>query len=227
MDAIAEAAGDVPLVEDCAQAHGARLRGRAAGTMGALGAFSFYPAKNLGALGDGGAVVTDDDALAERLRLLRQYGQAGRYRHEIEGVNSRLDELQAAILRAKLPLLNAHNEQRRAIAGRYTAALADTPVRPLVELAERTHGFHLYVVRAGDREGFRAGLEEQGVATIVHYPVPVHRHPPYARLAEGSVGLGTAERFADEVVSLPIYPELTDDEVAHVAGAARDAAEPR
>jgi dTDP-4-amino-4,6-dideoxygalactose transaminase len=224
VDAVAAVAGDVPVVEDCAQAHGARLRGRPAGTMGALGAFSFYPTKNLGALGDGGAVTTGDDTLAHRLRLLRQYGQTDRYAHAIAGVNSRLDELQAAILRAKLGGLAAANERRREIAAAYTAALEGTAVRPLAQLADRDHVFHLYVVRAPDRDAFQERLREAGVATIVHYPTPIHRHPPYAGLAGGPVALTVSEQLAAEVVSLPIYPELTDDEVAHVADAARAAA---
>ena len=182
----------IAVLEDCAQAHGATYDGRAAGTIGAAGAFSFYPTKNLGALGDGGAVVTGDPALAERLRLLRQYGQADRYEHVAHGVNSRLDEIQAALLRAKLPHLPAGNERRNAIAARYDEALAEAPVRPLRRLPGRDHAFHLYVVLAPDRPGFQAALAERGVATLVHYPRPIHGHPPYADLGRGHVALSSA-----------------------------------
>lgn len=213
----------VPVVEDCAQAHGATLDGRTAGTAGALGAFSFYPTKNLGALGDGGAVVSTDPELAERIRLLRQYGQADRYRHVAHGVNSRLDEVQAAVLRLRLAGLTAGNERRRAIAARYDEALAGTSVCPLARLGGRDHVFHLYVVRVeGDRDAFRAALEADGVRTLVHYPEPIHGHPPYRALGtDGPVPLRNAERLAGEIVSLPLYPELTDAEVDRVADAVR------
>ena len=206
------------VVEDCAQAHGATLGGRVAGSMGAAGAFSFYPTKNLGALGDGGAIVTDDDALAERLRLLRQYGQTDRYHHVAHGVNSRLDEVQAAILRVKLTQLEAGNARRNEIASRYDAALAGAPVRPLKRLADRRHAFHLYVVVAPDRPMFQAALEERGIATLVHYPRPVHGHAPYSALGNAGVSLAVSESFAGGVVSLPLYPELTEAEVEHVVG---------
>jgi dTDP-4-amino-4,6-dideoxygalactose transaminase len=222
VDALLEVAGDIPLVEDCAQAHGAELRGRRAGTMGALGCFSFYPTKNLGALGDGGAVTTGDEALAERLRLARQYGQADRYRHVERGVNSRLDELQAAILRAKLPRLDGWNERRAEIASAYDEALAGTAARPLERLPDRRHVFHLYVVDVPDRDAFQTRLREAGVGTLVHYPQPVHGHPPYRALGDGPVALRNSERLAGRVVSLPLYPELSDEEVDHVASAARD-----
>ena len=208
----------IAVLEDCAQAHGATYEGRPAGTIGVAGAFSFYPTKNLGALGDGGAVVTGDPALAERLKLLRQYGQADRYDHVAHGVNSRLDELQAALLRAKLPHLAAGNARRNAIAARYDEALADAPVRPLRRLEGRDHAFHLYVVLAPDRAAFQAALADRGVATLVHYPRPIHGHPPYADLGRGLVPLAISEDLAERVVSLPLYPELTDAEVEHVAG---------
>jgi dTDP-4-amino-4,6-dideoxygalactose transaminase len=220
MDAVLAVAGDITVIEDCAQATGAELNGRRAGTMGRLGTFSFYPTKNLGALGDGGAVTTDDAELAERLRLVRMYGQAGRYEHIAVGVNSRLDELQAALLRAKLPHVDAWNERRRAIAAAYDEALADGPVRPLHELPGRRHVYHLYVVDAPERETFQAALADRGVGTLVHYPRPVHGHPPYARLG-GQVSLEVSERLAERVVSLPVYPELTDAEVDHVAESLR------
>jgi dTDP-3-amino-3,4,6-trideoxy-alpha-D-glucose transaminase len=214
----------IAVVEDCAQAHGASLRGRPAGTIGAAGAFSFYPTKNLGAIGDGGAVVTEDAELADRLRLLRHYGQADRYRHECYGVNSRLDEIQAAILRVKLPHLPEWAERRRAIAATYTAALRDGPVEPLAELPGREHAFHLYVVRADDRDGLQEALAERGVATLIHYPIPIHRQTPFVALANGPVPLRGAEELCESVLSLPLFPGLTAEEVALVAEAAAEAA---
>jgi len=224
VDGVLAQAGNLPVVEDCAQAHGARFQGRTAGTMGRIGAFSFYPTKNLGAIGDGGAVVTADAELNERLRLLRQYGQTDRYRHEAEGINSRLDELQAAILRTKLPGLEMANERRRTIAAAYDDALADTPADPLERLPNRSHAFHLYVARVPERERFQRTMAEQGISTLIHYPLPIHRQPAYAQLAEGPVALGTSERLAKEIVSLPIWPDLTAAEVEAVCGAAREAA---
>jgi dTDP-4-amino-4,6-dideoxygalactose transaminase len=222
VDAVLEVAGDIPVVEDCAQAHGAELRGRRAGTIGTLGCFSFYPTKNLGALGDGGAVITANEGLAERLLLQRQYGQSDRYHHVQRGVNSRLDELQAAVLRAKLPRLGAWNERRRAIAAAYDEALRGAPARPLARLTDRVHVFHLYVVDVPKREAFQAQLAELGVETLVHYPEPVHGHPLYRALGEGPAGLSVAEHLARRVVSLPMYPELTDAEIEHVARSLRE-----
>jgi dTDP-3-amino-3,4,6-trideoxy-alpha-D-glucose transaminase len=219
VDAIVEAAGDIPVVEDCAQAHGAELRGRRAGSIGTLGCFSFYPTKNLGALGDGGAVTTDDDGLDERLRLVRMYGQADRYHHVERGVNSRLDELQAAFLRVKLPCVERWNERRREIAAAYDEALQGTAARPLARLPERLHAYHLYVVEVPQREAFQTQLTEAGVGTLVHYPEPVHGHAPYRLLGDGPVTLEVAERLAQRIVSLPLYPELTDAEVEHVCSA--------
>jgi dTDP-4-amino-4,6-dideoxygalactose transaminase len=221
--ALANARG-LTVIEDCAQAHGATAGGRPAGTIGHAGAFSFYPTKNLGAFGDGGAVVTSDPALDERVRLVRQYGQADRYHHVAEGVNSRLDEIQAALLRVRLPRLTEGNARRAAIAAHYAEALEGTAVEPLRRLPERDHVFHLFVVTAPDRERFRAALEEREVATLVHYPRPIHGHPPYAELGNGPVPLTQSEELSRRVISLPIYPELTDAEVEHVAGAARAAA---
>jgi dTDP-4-amino-4,6-dideoxygalactose transaminase len=195
----------LPIVEDSAQAHGAELRGRRAGTLGDAAAFSFYPTKNLGALGDGGAVVTNDAAVAERARALRTYGERERYRSEEPGWNSRLDELQAALLRVQLPHLDAWTERRRAIAARYGGDPAPG------------HARHLYVVRRPDRDAFRARLAERGVETLVHYPRAVHEQPAYARF--GHAGLAESERHVRECVSLPLYPELRDEEVDVVAEA--------
>jgi dTDP-3-amino-3,4,6-trideoxy-alpha-D-glucose transaminase len=197
----------LPVVEDAAQAHGAELRGRRAGTLGDAAAFSFYPTKNLGALGDGGAVVTTSAEVAVRARALRAYGERERYRSEEPGWNSRLDELQAALLRVQLPHLEAWTERRRAIAARYGGEEPDG----------FRHARHLYVVRTPDRDAFRARLAERGVETLVHYPRAIHEQPAYARL--GHPGLAESERHVRECVSLPLYPELRDDEVDAVAEA--------
>jgi dTDP-4-amino-4,6-dideoxygalactose transaminase len=219
MDAVMEVAASagIPVVEDCAQAHGAQFGGRTAGTIGALGAFSFYPTKNLGALGDGGAVVTNDATLAERVRLIRQYGQTDRYHHESRGVNSRLDELQAAFLSVKLPHLDRWNERRGWIAARYCDAFGTGPARPLALLPGRRHVFHLFVVRSPERDALQDRLKTAGIGTLIHYPKPIHGHPPYARLP--TVPLPNSERLASEILSLPIYPELTDAEVDAVCEA--------
>jgi dTDP-4-amino-4,6-dideoxygalactose transaminase len=223
VEAITEVAGGIPVVEDCAQAHGAELRGRVAGTIGRLGCFSFYPTKNLGALGDGGAVTTDDDELAERLHLLRHYGQADRYRHVERGVNSRLDEVQAAVLRVRLQHLQAANDRRAAIAALYDEAFTGTAARPLARLPGRRHVFHLYVAEVPHRESFQERLGEAGVGTLVHYPEPIHGHAPYRALGDGPVSLANAERLSKRVISLPLYPELLDDEVQHVSRSVREA----
>ncbi|MDO5086184.1 MAG: DegT/DnrJ/EryC1/StrS family aminotransferase [Comamonadaceae bacterium] len=221
--ALCQAAG-VPLIEDAAQAHGARCAGRAAGAWGALGCFSFYPTKNLGALGDGGAVVTADAALAERLRALRQYGWARKYEVTLAGgANSRLDEMQAAVLLAKLPRLDAANAARRAIAARYNAAFARLPLRCPPSLGEDFVA-HLYVVRTPQRDALRAHLTAAGIGCDVHYPVPDHRQPvrraaAEAALAGAEVLLPVTEAACAEVLSLPCYPGLTDAQGEQVAAA--------
>jgi dTDP-3-amino-3,4,6-trideoxy-alpha-D-glucose transaminase len=206
------------LVEDAAQAHGAELGGRRAGSLGDAAAFSFYPTKNLGALGDGGAVVTNDAQVAEEARGLRSYGERERYDSVRSGWNSRLDTLQAALLSAKLPHLEAWNEQRRTIAARYDELLGDTQVVLPVGVEGRRHVYHLYVVRSPDRDVLRARLKERGVQSLIHYERPVHRHEAYRHLARE---LPVSERLCDEVLSLPLYPELREDEVELVAEAVR------
>jgi dTDP-3-amino-3,4,6-trideoxy-alpha-D-glucose transaminase len=199
------------LVEDCAQAHGARLGGRLVGTFGHLAAFSFYPTKNLGALGDAGAVITGDAGLAEKLRRLRHYGQTVRYRHEQRGVNSRLDEMQAALLRVKLAHLAAHTGARRGLACRYGAGLegvTQPAVRPGAE-----HVFHLYVVRHPRRDALMAALAERGIGTLIHYPIPAHRQAAYADLGYAPGALPVTERIAGEILSLPLYLGLTEQNV--------------
>jgi hypothetical protein len=212
----------VALIEDCAQAHGATLHGRRLGTIGDLGTFSFYPTKNLGALGDGGAVVAPDAELAARVAALRQYGWRTHYISDEVGVNSRLDELQAAVLRVKLARLDAQTARRRAIADAYDAALAGTALVPPARRPDAAHVFHLYVVRAPQRDSVQARLRAAGVGTGIHYPSPVHVQPAYrGRVALGPSGCRHTETVAREVLSLPLYPELTDAQVATVCAALR------
>ena len=212
---IADRAG-IPLIEDCAQAHGARRGGRAAGSVGHVGCFSFYPTKNLGALGDGGAMVTNDSLTATRLRELRQYGWTAKYRVETPGGgNSRLDEMQAAVLRAKLPHLDGWNARRRDIARRYADTIRHSRVT-CPEPRGEADVAHLYVVETPDPAGLRAHLEAGGIATDVHYPIPDHLQPA---IAEGRAWapLPVTEGLARRIVTLPCYPELTNQEVDRVA----------
>ena len=206
------------VVEDCCQAHLSTCSGRPVGTFGAGGAFSFYPTKNLGALGDGGAIVTGDAALAARLRRLRNGGQRTRYHHEEFGVNSRLDELQAAVLRERLAQLPARTASRRALAARYRRTLAAAPVRVPPEV-DPGHVYHLFPVRLGDRDGLRAHLAARGIETLVHYPVPVPRQPALA--GERPAECPTCDRACAQLVSLPLHPALPPaavDEVARAVG---------
>ncbi|HYX28412.1 MAG TPA: DegT/DnrJ/EryC1/StrS family aminotransferase [Pyrinomonadaceae bacterium] len=201
------------VVEDCAQAHGALWQDRKVGTFGHLAAFSFYPTKNLGALGDGGAVVTNDAVLAERVRRLRQYGWEQRYISESAGVNSRLDELQAAILVVKLRHLDENNSLRINLARIYSTELADLDAFKLPETASgATHVYHQYVVRTTARDELRDYLRQQGTGTLVHYPVPVHLQPAYRQLSI-CMPLSETEAAAREILSLPLYPELTEEQV--------------
>ena len=218
IDAILGVAGrfDVPVVEDCAQAHGARYRGRRVGSFGVLSCFSFYPTKNLGAIGDGGAVVTSDARLAERVRLLREYGWAERYVSHIEGWNSRLDELQAAILRVKLRHLDKDNACRQAHAARYRGLLAGAPVELPAEVERAPSVYHLFVVRSARRDALQKHLQESGVQSLIHYPVPVHMQPAYVHFAEDST-LEDTEKAAREVLSLPMYPELEESDLTAAA----------
>ncbi len=213
---------DLLLIEDCAQAHGATWDGRQAGSVGHAAAFSFYPTKNLGALGDGGAVVTSDPQVAEQARLLRNYGERGRFEHVLHGFNSRLDALQAAILSAKLPQLDAANARRVALAGIYDDALADAELVTPTVGEERRHIYHLYVVQATDRDGFRARLDTAGIGTAVQYPTPVHRQPAYSEL-DVPGGYPVAEQLTEHVVSLPISADHSVDEIATAAAAAYSA----
>jgi dTDP-4-amino-4,6-dideoxygalactose transaminase len=218
MDAIMEIAArhGLAVVEDCCQAHLATSRGRPVGTIGTAGAFSFYPTKNLGALGDAGAVVTNDASLARRITLLRNGGQTDRYHHEIAGVNSRLDELQAAILRARLPYLRQWTERRRALAGAYRTQLAGAPVIVPPE-RDPGHVYHLFVVRSRRRDRLQRHLRDHGVDTLVHYPVPIPRQPALAGTEPADCP--HADAACAELLSLPLHPGMTEQDVAQVASA--------
>lgn len=208
---------DLRVIEDAAQAHGALTGGRRCGGIGDAGCFSFYFTKNLGALGEGGFVTTSDDALAERVRLLRHHGHVSKYEHAIVGHNLRMDELQAAVLRIKLRGLDAGLARRRTIADRYTELLADTPVRPVPVPAECAPGRHLYPVRVQDRDALMAHLSEAGVGTGIHYAVPAHLQPAMALHPHRCGPMPVTEAVCGELLSLPLYPELRDEQVEYVA----------
>jgi dTDP-3-amino-3,4,6-trideoxy-alpha-D-glucose transaminase len=219
---LARAAG-IPVIEDACQAHGARYKGRRVGSIGAAGCFSFYPAKNLGAWGDGGAVVTNDEALADTVRLLRSHGERPRYHHRVVGTTSRLDGLQAAVLRVKLRRLDGWNDDRRQAADALRRALHGANVDlPLLAVAEGDHVYHLFAIRCDDRDGLREHLASRGIAAAVHYPVPIHRTEAYADLGLGRGSMPVAERAAERVLSLPLFPGMTGEEIAAVAAAVHD-----
>jgi dTDP-4-amino-4,6-dideoxygalactose transaminase len=222
--AIAEIANrfGVRVIEDCAQAHGAKLHGRFVGSMGDVATFSFYPTKNIGAVGDGGMVVANNLELIQQVRRLREYGWQRRYISDVPGINSRLDELQAAILRVKLPYLDAGNRRRAAIAAAYDEGLAGTGLVMPKRRSDATHVYHQYVVRHAGRDRLRAQLRDKGIGTNIHYPMPVHRQPAYAeRFEVRPDGLGTTDAVASQVLSLPMYPELSDVMVANVVDTLR------
>lgn len=207
---------DLIVIEDAAQAHGAQIGATKVGAVGHFAAFSFYPTKNLAALGDGGAVVTNDDALDKKLRAGREYGWYKRYVSDEPGINSRLDELQAAVLRVRLPGLEEQNDRRRAIAKRYDAACLSVGLdRPIVH-GDCSHAYHQYVVRTGQRDALRQHLLDHDVATLIHYPVPVHLQPAYANRLPDAGPLHHSEQAAQQVLSLPIHPQLTDSDVDSV-----------
>ena len=210
------------VLEDACQAHGAQWKGRTLATLSGLGALSFYPTKNLGALGDGGALLVKDPALAARLRQLRNGGQSDRYRHVLSGLNSRLDEVQAAILRVKLRSLSAWNDRRRAIAALYDRELSELPLDLPVERPGARAVYHLYVVRHPERDRLIAGLRERGVATLIHYPIPLHLQPAFERHGGRPGDLPVVEKSAREIFSLPLYPEMSDEQVRCVARALRE-----
>jgi dTDP-4-amino-4,6-dideoxygalactose transaminase len=215
------------VVEDCAQAHGASVAGRKVGTFGDVGCFSFYPTKNLGAVGDGGAVTTSDPELANAMRLLREYGWAERYVSSVSGWNSRLDELQAAILRVKLQHLDEDNAARKRVASEYAEGLAGTGLSLPKESAGVSAVYHLYVARSLQRDALLDHLKAHGVGALVHYPVPVHMQPAYRPRSPERVSLIETERAAREVVSLPVYPEFGSADVKRVVEAVRGFRVPR
>lgn len=211
---------NVPIIEDCAHAHGAMSNGKRAGSFGTLGCFSFYPTKNLGAIGDGGAVVTNDHSLAKKIRLLRQYGWNTKYCVELSGGrNSRLDEIQAAVLREKLPLLDGWNKERREIARIYNKAFSDLPVICPYSLNE-DHVFHLYVVQVNNRDSFRKFIQNFEIMTEVHYPVPDHLQSVYPS-EQGLASLPITERICQEIVTLPCYPGLGKENIERIIQAVR------
>lgn len=207
----------VDVIEDCAQSHGATVDGVMTGAWGRISAFSFYPTKNLGTFGDGGMVATNDAELAEKVRLLQQYGWRERYISEISGRNSRLDELHAAILRVKLRHLETENRRRREIAALYDDLLAGENLTLPVVRPQITHAYHQYAVRSDRREALRSHLREAGIGTLVHYPVPVHMQPAYSSRAGSAGQLPVTEKVAREILSLPMFPQLSDDSVKRVS----------
>ena len=228
MDPILELARDakIAVLEDACQAHGARYRGRRVGTLGNAGCFSFYPAKNLGAWGDGGAVVTNSPELAERVRLLRSHGERPRYRHRVVGTTARLDGLQAAILRVKLRHLDRCNAQRRRAAAELRRALSGLSLElPPAPVPAGDHVYHLFVVLSDERDLLRAQLTARGVASAVHYPVPVHLTEAYAHLGLHKGSLPVAERMAERVCSLPIFPGIEDWQIRAIGAAAAEVAQ--
>jgi dTDP-4-amino-4,6-dideoxygalactose transaminase len=210
------------LLEDCAQSLGAVFSGARVGSFGRAAAFSFYPTKNLGAYGDAGAVATSDGKVAERARRLRQYGWTRRDFSELEGRNSRMDEIQAAILRAKLPFLDADNARRREIAGRYDEAFRDLPLAPLSPRPGSVAAPHLYPVRTQSRDALRSHLSSRGIETGIHYPLPLHLQPAYAFLGRSLGDFPVSERASETLLSLPLYPTLSADQVEAVVSAVRE-----
>jgi dTDP-4-amino-4,6-dideoxygalactose transaminase len=209
---------NIPVIEDVAQATGATYQNKKAGSLGAFGAFSFYPSKNLGAFGDGGAVCTDSQEGYEKLLRLRNYGQSKRYYHDEIGINSRLDEIQAAILGAQLPFLTAWNRRRREISTRYSAGLSDVVATPV---ERHYHVYHLYVIQSGNRDGLQNYLAEAGIGSLIHYPVPAHLQKAYEHLGYKRGDLPATEFAAERILSLPMYPQLPDAQIDAVIAEVR------
>jgi dTDP-4-amino-4,6-dideoxygalactose transaminase len=215
------AAHDVPVIEDVAQATGATFRGTTAGTIGRFGTFSFYPSKNLGAFGDGGAVSCNTREDYEKLRMLRNYGQSKRYHHDIIGINSRLDEIQAAILSVQIPFVNEWNQRRRELAKRYTERLIDIVETP-VEPPDFEHVYHLYVIQTDDRDQLQTYLLDQGIGTLIHYPIPAHMQTAYRYLDYAENSLPATEHATKRILSLPLFPELDNEQVDYVVEKIRE-----
>ncbi len=221
MDPIMEVARrhGLVVIEDAAQAHGAKYKGRPVGSIGDIACFSFYPGKNLGAYGEGGAVTTSNSEYACTIRMLRDWGQDRKYHHVLRGFNYRMEAFQGAILRVKLRHLERWNEARRAIVGKYNQLLADSAVERPTEMPWARHVYHLYTLRTNDRDKFQESLQKKGIQTGIHYRVPVHLQPAYENLGCGRHALPQSEKAAEEVLSLPLYPEMTDDQIKTVAQA--------
>jgi dTDP-4-amino-4,6-dideoxygalactose transaminase len=223
MDSILEIAKarNIPVIEDACQAHGATYKGRKAGSLGIAGCFSFYPGKNLGAFGEAGAITTNDPNLASKLRMFRDHGQSQKYLHDVIGWNARMDGIQGAVLSVKLKHLADNNEKRRDHARAYTQKLSALGFKPTVlrlpyEAPDRTHVYHLYVVRVPDRKRFMSDLASAGIGCAMHYPTPIHLQRAYAGLNLVAGSFPVAERCAAEIVSLPMYPELSSEQVSYV-----------
>jgi dTDP-4-amino-4,6-dideoxygalactose transaminase len=225
MDPILEIARrhDLIVIEDAAQAHGAEYKGRRVGSIGDLGCFSFYPGKNLGAYGEGGMVVTNNPEYSRAIRLLRDWGQDRKYHHVVKGYNYRMEGLQGAILRVKLSHLEAWTESRRAHAARYDYLLTDSEVQPPVALPDNRHVYHIYAVRVRERDALQRALHEQGIQTGIHYPIPVHLQEAYADPECRLGDLPLSEQAANEVLSLPMYAELSDSQIDAVCAALPEA----
>jgi len=210
------------LLEDCAQSHGAMYHGKPVGSIGRGASFSFYPTKNLGAIGDGGAVTTNDSALADKVRWLRQYGWRERYISDFAGINSRLDELQAAILRVKLPFLTANNKRRRSLAAIYEKGLSDLPIQTPISRPPCEHAYHLYVIRVKERDALMKHLTFHNIPAARHYPAAVHHQPAYAALAQHSPPMPNTEALVPEILSLPLHPYLARKAVEYTIDAMHD-----
>jgi dTDP-4-amino-4,6-dideoxygalactose transaminase len=221
MDPIMEVARrhGLVVIEDAAQAHGAQYKGRPVGSIGDMACFSFYPGKNLGAYGEGGAVTTSNTEYARMVRMLRDWGQDRKYHHLLRGFNYRMEAFQGAILRVKLRHLKRWTEARRAIAGKYDQLLAGSGVERPTEMTWARHVYHIYTLRTNDRDALHAALEKEGIQTGIHYPVPVHLQPAYADLGYARLTHPESEKAAHQVLSLPLYPEMTDDQIERVSEA--------
>lgn len=208
---------DLKVVEDACQSHGAEYKGKKTGSIGDIGCFSFYPGKNLGAYGDGGAITTNDRAVAERIKMLRNYGEGQKYYHESKGFNSRLDAIQAAVLRVKLLKLDAWNEGRRRNAGLYNKLLGNLDIMPPIERDYAKHVYHLYVIHVSRRDDLLGYLKSKGIYAGIHYPIPIHLQKAYVDLDYSSGAFPITERYAGEIISLPMFPELTEEQIGYVA----------
>jgi dTDP-4-amino-4,6-dideoxygalactose transaminase len=214
---------DLVVIEDACQAHGASYKKRKAGSLGAAGCFSFYPGKNLGAFGEAGAVVTRDKDMAQKMRMIRDHGQAQKYLHDLEGYNGRLDAIQAAVLRIKLKRLKDWNQSRRKNAALYTELLQEVPGITLpVEAGFAESVYHLYVILADNRDGLQKFLSEKGIATGLHYPLPLHLQKAYTHLGYVKGDFPVAESAAERLLSLPMYPELTEEQIEYVCSSIKE-----